>query len=214
MRVGRMVDLSRPIVPGMQVYPGDPEPSFRQVATVCDDGFCLHEVVLGSQSGTHVDAPSHIVDGTASIDQVAVDRFAAFATIIDCRDVPPLGLVQAAQVRGLPVGHAVIIRVGWDIYDGTEQAWDHPGLSSRAAEELVAAGVPFVGIDAASIDRHGEAGLPAHQVLANAGVPIIENLAHLGAVDWPAPLIVVAPLSLVGLDGAPTRAVALEVLPG
>jgi kynurenine formamidase len=207
------VDLSRPIAPGMQVYPGDPEPRFRQVCTVAGAGFCLHDVQLGSQSGTHVDAPSHIIDGAPSVEKMPVNRFAAIATIIDCRHLPPRGLIDVAQVRGLTQGHAVIIRIGWDVHDGTDRAWDHPGISAEAAAHLAATGVPFVGIDAASIDRHDEPGLPAHQVLAAAGMPIVENLAGLAEVNWPEPLVVVAPLPLVGLDGAPVRAVAVEVLP-
>ncbi len=41
---------------------------------------------------------------------------------------------------------------------------------------------------------------------------ISENLANLGAVDFPAPFVSLLPVKLGGSDGAPVRAVAMEIL--
>jgi kynurenine formamidase len=40
-----------------------------------------------------------------------------------------------------------------------------------------------------------------------------ENLRGLVAVDWPDPLVAVLPIRLEGADGAPVRAVAMELVP-
>ena len=65
MRVHRAVDLSVVLGPETQVYPGDPVVELSPAAVLGRDGFNLLSVHLGSQSGTHVDAPYHVeADGT------------------------------------------------------------------------------------------------------------------------------------------------------
>ncbi len=199
----------------MQVYPGDPLARSEQVASIDTDGFWLHAISMGSQTGTHIDAPSHVVAGAATTDQVPIGRLVALAVVVNVTAVGLGGLVgvEALTVvrERLNPSLAVLFRTGWDAHDGTEIAWQHPGLSAQCAQELAAANVAFVGIDCASVDRHGEVGLPAHMAIAGAGIPIVENLAELRLVDWADPLVVVAPLAWDGLDGAPSRVLALDV---
>lgn len=199
----------------MQVYPGDPEVGIEQVAAVATEGFWLHELTMGSQSGTHVDAPAHVQEAAGATDSVSAQRLVANAWIVDVTHVKASGLIGLDSLEAvlslMSEADAVILRAGWDQFDGDEQAWAHPGISVDAARALVAAGVSFVGVDFASVDRHGESGLPAHQVFAGAGVPIVENLANLDQVTWHLPLVVVGMLPVVGIDGAPARVFAIEL---
>ena len=48
-------------------------------------------------------------------------------------------------------------------------------------------------------------------MIAEAGGVIVENLANLAAVDFPDPFLSVLPLRLTGADGAPVRAVAMQL---
>ena len=57
-----IIDLSVRIGTGMPVYPGDPEVRLEAALTVARDGVNVLALHLGSQSGTHVDAPYHIDD--------------------------------------------------------------------------------------------------------------------------------------------------------
>ena len=75
MEIVRVVDLSREIDGNTVVYPGDPVPHLEQHSTVADDGFNLMSVQMGSQSGTHVDAPYHFDDNTLRIDEIPLNRF-------------------------------------------------------------------------------------------------------------------------------------------
>ena len=59
MRVQRVIDLSVPVDDSTVVYPGDPAPRFEVFSTIEAQGFNLLAIHLGSQSGTHVDAPFH-----------------------------------------------------------------------------------------------------------------------------------------------------------
>jgi kynurenine formamidase len=90
----------------------------------------------------------------------------------------------------------------------------HTYVTGDGAEWLVEHGARIVGIDASGFERHGSAATEetvAHNALLGAGTLLIEELVNLGQVDWPDPLVVVAPLPLRDADGAPARVLALEL---
>ena len=61
-------DLSAPAALGMPVYPGDPQVGIAPALTVARDGVNVLGLHLGSQSGTHVDAPFHVDDALPDLD--------------------------------------------------------------------------------------------------------------------------------------------------
>lgn len=65
--VGRIVDLSHVVNADSQVYPGDPTPSFIPAATLDRDGVNVLHVSMGSHTGTHVDAPYHVLLGAGRV---------------------------------------------------------------------------------------------------------------------------------------------------
>jgi kynurenine formamidase len=111
-----------------------------------------------------------------------------------------------------------VLRTGWEERYGTPGYYDHPFLDRRAAQLILDAGVKTVAIDALNVDEtllegeHPE-GYPAHHAILGAGGVIAENLANLAAVDFSNPLFSLLPIKLGGSDGAPVRAVAMEILP-
>jgi kynurenine formamidase len=62
------------------------------------------------------------------------------------------------------------------------------------------------------LDGEHPEGYPVHRLLLGAGGVISENLANLDAVDFPDPLVSLLPIKLGESDGAPVRAVAIEIL--
>jgi kynurenine formamidase len=76
---------------------------------------------------------------------------------------------------------------------------------------VLGCGVRTIAIDTLNADSTGGEEFPIHDLFAEAGGFIAENLA--GTADLTPgvePLLVLLPLNLVGCDGAPVRAVALE----
>lgn len=212
MRVVRIVDLSHPITPGIQVYPGDPAPVFTPHATVPADGYALLHVAMGSQTGTHVDAPCHVLADGASVDRLDPALFAGRGVVLDGRTgagnlVGPDGWDPAA----VGPGDIALVHTGWSRHFGTARYFEHPALSVEACRWLLDRGVRTVGIDAPSIDPTGDTTLAAHRVVAAAGGVICENLRNLEKIDFPDPLVTLLPIPLGGADGAPVRAVAMRV---
>ena len=144
------------------------------------------------------------------------------AVVADLRGLQPRERIDPARLapwlNQLGPGSALVLHTGWSHHYGTSAYWDHPVLDEAAARAVVERGVRLVAVDAPSVDETllGAAGpgLEVHRVLARVGAVVVENLTALEQVDFPDPLLSVLPLRLTGADGAPCRAVALELLPG
>ncbi|MFI7626848.1 cyclase family protein [Microbispora rosea] len=213
-----IVDLSVPVVSGMPVYPGDPEVEMAPALTVAAEGVNVLGLHLGSQSGTHVDAPFHIDDALPTLDDLPLERFLGPAAVLDARGLPPRSPVSPSMLEPVSAllrpGTVLLVATGWDEHWGTPEYLAHPYLDAETARLIVAAGVRTVGVDALSVDpTPAPADLPAHRVLCGAQAVIAENLRNLGplleaqAAGRPIEVSLL-PLRLHGADGSPVRAVA------
>lgn len=215
----RVVDLSHPLRTGMQVFPGDPEVRTRTAATVAENGFRVAELHLGTHSGTHIDSPSHTVEGAADVDALDLATLIGPVRMVDATGRGARELVTwvdvAGQLENLAPGTVVVFRTGWSEHFGTARYLDHPALEPEIARRLVAAGIALLGMDTLNPDPTpapdavGPVRLPVHEVILGAGGAIVENLTGLEAVDRPGALFAAFPLRLAGQDGSPVRAVAV-----
>ncbi|MBB2902193.1 kynurenine formamidase [Kineococcus radiotolerans] len=201
----RWVDLSRPVGPGMPVFPGDPGFAAEPAATVAGDGFAVTRLHLGTHTGTHVDAPAHVVPGGPTVEELPLELFSGTALVLDVRG---RAVIDAEDVRPAAGARIVLLRTGWDGFAGTGREFDHPFLTAAAARALRAGGTRTTGIDAASVDGPGT--LAAHRVLLGTrpdpGV-VVENLRGLEGLPVEVEFCAFG-WALTGGDGSPVRAVA------
>lgn len=54
-KIKKIVDLSWEFTAETPIYPGDPEPSVTVATTLENEGYNLSTLVMGTQTGTHVD---------------------------------------------------------------------------------------------------------------------------------------------------------------
>ena len=214
-----LIDLSHPIASGMPVWPGDPVVCLRSAADLATTGYNLLALELGSQTGTHVDAPYHVGEDLPRLHEIPLDRFVGPAVVADLREVPagaPIEPLNLEPIRPrLAPGVVLLLCTGWSRHWGQAEYADHPWLGPSAARLIVAAGVRTVGIDAPSVDasspQPGTDPLLTHRLLAARHVVIAENLTNLAALLAPsvgAAQVWLMPLGLRDADGAPVRAVA------
>ena len=219
MHVRRVVDLSVPLDDATPIYPGDPPVRLEPAATLARDGYNLLAVQMGSQSGTHCDAPYHFAPDGLRVDELDLRLFFGPAVLVDVRgraDRSALGVadVEPYLARVGP-GTIVVLHTGWSAHRGTPRYADHPYLGADACRALLDRGVRTIGLDTPNVDETpGDGSYPCHHMIAAAGGVIVENLTGLAAVDFPDPFLSVLPLRLTGADGAPVRAVALQLAPG
>ncbi|MFD0691326.1 cyclase family protein [Actinomadura fibrosa] len=214
-----LVDLSVPITTGMPVYPGDPEVEAVPALTVAESGVNVLRLHMGSQSGTHVDAPFHIDNALPRLDELPLERFVGPAFVLDARGLAPRTPIPPDVVPdSLTAGTVLLVATGWSAHWGEDAYLAHPYLAPETAEAVAAAGVRTVGIDALSVDRTPPPGdedfsLAAHRALCGAGAVIAENLTGLARLldaqeAGCAIEVSLFPIALAGADGAPVRAVA------
>ncbi len=208
----RIVDLTHPFCDEMPVYPGLARPSFRPIAEVPADGYAMSEYHLLNHVGTHVDAPSHLVAGGDTLDDIGLERLVTDAVTIDvsARAAGPLPLAELEpHLADVRAGDLVFLHSDNARHYGTETywtGWSYP--DAEASRALIALGISGIGFDGPSADPVDTTGYELHRIWLGAGRLIIENLADLGGMPRRAQ-VVVAPMRVSGANGAPVRVLAL-----
>lgn len=209
----RVIDLSHLISEDMPVYPGTEGPRISRANTIERDGFAEKLITMYSHTGTHMDAPGHIIPGAPTLDRLEAGRFVGRAALVDVSRFAG-GRIDAAFIESVAPSirgaDYLILRSGWSRSWGRPEYFEgYPVLSEEAARLVCGLGLKGVGLDAISADGVGAEGLPVHRVLLGAGLVIVENLASLEAVEAQPFTLVCLPLRLPDCDGSPVRAVAL-----
>lgn len=217
----QLVDLSWPVHPGMAMFPGDPPMELRPMGSYEPDGFLSHLASLPAHSGTHVDAPGHVLPGAPMLAELPLSRFAGPGVVLDLRHRPGLAVTEADLAPHLELLLAlaptfVLLHTGDEARWGQADYYSAGAHLTTSAARLLAGlagagpGLSGVGMDAGSADAAGSHELPAHRALLEAGLIIVENLRGLDQL--PRQGFDFFCLPLLGLDGSPVRAAAL--LPG
>ena len=96
----------------MESYPGDPPVSLRQVHDLATHGWRLTAISLGSHSGTHVNAPSHMAEHGMRLEELPLERLVARAMVRADGPLPQgLGLIYAdAPLDGRELGRVLEAR--------------------------------------------------------------------------------------------------------
>ena len=204
-------DISVPNHPGMLHYGRKPEKTMVESIADGDPGN-VSRWLIGSHTGTHVDAPAHFVEGATTIEDVPLETLVGPAR----RARPHLRHVVGDRpddliAAGLDDSERVLLKTPNStgaLREAEKSPW--VGLSEAAAELLVERGVRLVGIDYLTIDAPaGEVGWPVHHVLCGAGVAILEviDLSDIAPGRY---TLAALPIKLVGSEAAPARTVLLE----
>lgn len=215
----RVVDLSHTVRAGLVTYPGLPAPTITPHLTREDSRavyapgteFAMDVITMIGNTGTYLDSPFHrYADGgdLASLDLATLVGLRA--QVFHLTDATGRGIdVDALAGREL-AGAAVLLHTGWDRHFGVpEYGVDAPFLTEAGARHLVEAGVALVGIDSVNIDDTQSGGTrPAHSILLEAGVHVVEHLTGLGALPEHGALFTAVPPKVEGFGTFPVRAFA------
>lgn len=208
----RVIDLSHHYEDGMPIFPGLPDPSFKPIAKVEDDGYAMSEYHLLNHIGTHVDAPAHQIAGGDTLDEIGLERLVTDAVTIDVSDrdggpmtkeelAPHLGRIREGDIVFLYSNNAR----NW----GSEAywtSWSYP--DEDATRALIDKGISAIGFDGPSADPVESTTFDLHRIWLGAGRMIIENATNLDQLPERAQ-VVVAPLKVRDANGAPARIFAL-----
>jgi arylformamidase len=208
----RIVDLSHHYEDGMPIFPGLPDPSFKPIAKVEDDGYAMSEYHLLNHIGTHVDAPAHQIAGGDTLDEIDLERLVTDAVTIDVSSRAP-GPLPPEELEP----HLAKIHPGDIVFLYSDNArnwgseaywtgWSYP--DADASRALIDRGISAIGFDGPSADPVDTTTFDLHRIWLGAGRMIIENATNLDRLPERVQ-VVVAPLKVRDANGAPVRIFAL-----
>lgn len=181
--------------------------------------------------GTHMDSPIHFAPGKLTLAEVPVEKLVGPAFVIDIsaaaakdRDylaTPEDVLAYEKKYGRIRKGGIVLFRTGWGKfwpnkkqYLGSDVPGDiehlhFPGIAPKTAELLVSRGVVGVGIDTASNDHGPSKRFETHQILSEANVYGLENVAHLEKLPAKGATLIAAPMKIESGTGGPARLIGI-----
>jgi arylformamidase len=202
----------------MPIYPGDPSPSFENYSTLEKDGVNLTKIIMGSHTGTHLDAPRHFIRDGIGIDRIPPEKLIGEAYVADLSTKPiGSGITSKDLQRKLEEKIAeddIVV-----VYTGCSEHWGDKSidrgytyLTGEAADYLVSKRVRAVGIDYLSVEKFKAPEPVVHKTLLGSGVFIIESLSSaVRQFVGKRILMICMPIKLQDGDGAPSRVVAIPI---
>jgi arylformamidase len=210
--MARLYDVSLRITEDIVTYPGDPDVRFVPWSRIAEgDDANVTQLVIGSHTGTHLDAPHHFVDGARTVDELALAELIGPARVIEIPgDVRAIGAEELAAA-GAAGATRLLLRTRNSALlgrSGFEESFAY--VTASGADYLLRCGVRLVAIDYLSIEEFGAGRAVAHQRLLGAEVIVVEgvDLREVPAGEYE---LICLPLRLAGLDGSPVRAVLREI---
>ena len=209
----RIIDLTHPISPNMPVYPGTEPPVFTTGCSIEEAGFLEKKITFYSHTGTHIDAPAHLIEGQKTLDQLPVEQFFGKALRINCANIHhktiETSVLEPLRNKIKDVDF-VLIQTGWSQYWGTEQYFaDYKVLSVESAKWLSNFDLKGIGLDTISADSADTQVYSVHKTFLRKNIVIIENLNNLAKLPKDEVTLSCFPLHFKQADGSPVRAVAL-----
>ena len=202
----RIFDISRKLVNGMPVWPGDTAFQYEVSWPMEESGSVnVGRLELSTHTGTHVDAPFHFDNDGKRIYELDLNLYIGPARVIDLPpEIESIGIKELKDIDLDGVTRVLFRTLAWK--NGTVFPEKIPHIEPDLAPYLAKKGIRLIGLDVPSVDPIDSKELPAHHSLNANGIHILESLI----LDEIAPgeyELIALPLPLVEGDGSPVRAI-------
>jgi arylformamidase len=196
----KLYDISQEVFT-CAVYPGDPSPQ-RDILSSMDSGalYNLTAFSMCAHNGTHIDAPAHFIQAGQTVDQLPLSKTVGYAYVTKHH-----GAVTADDARAILVS---AIKLHPDaakrIFIGGDAL-----VTLEAAQVFADAKIDLLGNESQTVGPE-DAPMAVHRVLLSAEVVLLEGV-RLADVSEGIYLLFAAPLLLGDAEGAPCRAVLVQL---
>ena len=183
------------------VWPGDPAPA-RKTLNSIDNGdlYNLTAFSMCAHNGTHIDAPSHFINGAKNVDAIDLSKFIGEAFVADVNGVvsqeDARTIIQKARAFSPESAKRILLK-------------GKTTVSIEAAKAFADEGIDLIANESQTVGPE-DAPMAVHKVLLAAEVVLLEGvrLAHVPEGVY---LLNAAPINLAGAEGAPCRAVLIDM---
>jgi len=206
-------DISLQISNDTPVWEDEYPVKLRQVATIGRDGdFNVSEIQLGVHTGTHIDAPYHVLRDGDTIEKLDLHKLVGDAQVVQVPE--DIHLITERTLRSLDIENDIrrlLLKTSnsdWWNEKPLRFHSEYVGIDPSAARYLVDLKIDLIGIDYFSISPFNDLVEP-HQILLKNNVVVLENI-DLSRVEPGMYQLICLPLNIKGADGAPVRAILRE----
>lgn len=201
-------DLSWPISEKMTAYKDKKVVKITQVKGIEVDGVVEHKLVLSTHTGTHIDAPAHFMQGGMTIDEIPLESLVGECQVLDLTHVTEKITKEDLEKFDIVNNIILLKTTNSDLSPDTFFNYEFVYLDKSGAEYLASKDIKAVGIDYLGIER-GQPDHESHNALFSKKVPIIEGL-RLFSLQMNNYFLYCLPLSVIGVEAAPARVIAIE----
>lgn len=201
--MAEVLDLTRVLDEHLTIYTSgsysDPPLQVETWCTVEQQGYAVARLRMGTQTGTHIDAPAHFVSGGTTLEALPVQALMGRYLWVDLAHLRP------PELDALSRGHTAESML---FLASPEAA--RAEISDEVLDFLLA--LPcMVWISSGEVRVSGHDGLYFHRALAEAGRYLVEDVDEQAARRVrPGGELIALPLRLSGVSGSPCRVVVMQ----
>ncbi|MCK5757819.1 MAG: cyclase family protein [Clostridiales bacterium] len=202
-------DISMEIHEDMMVYKNkeSKKPIREVLLNYQDSGINESKIFMDLHTGTHIDAPYHMLEDGETIEKMDVSKLIRKVKVLDLSDVNDRITDRDLQKKDVSQNEFVLFKTKNSFTD--EYVTDFVFLDKSGATYLRDKGVQGVGIDALGIER-SQPDHATHKILMGSDCIIIEGL-RLKDITEGDYIMHALPLKIRCGDGAPARVVLSDV---
>lgn len=174
----RFYELSHEWGHGVPMMAGHQDVRMRRGVKFADSGNMSHRIIMVMHSGTHLNAPIHLIQRGKGVGEIALDRTFGNGVVLNIpkakwETVEPEDLKAASPA--VEPGDIVVINTGWHAKysDSIEYFGYAPGLSEAAADWLIEKQVKLVAIDTPQVDHPMATSIGPHR-----GGPLMKRVVQ------------------------------------
>ena len=196
----KIYDISQEVF-GCKVYPGDPMPKRERVCSI-EKGelYNLTAFSMCAHNGTHIDAPYHFIKDGKTVNELPLEKTVGMAYVVnhcgmfgedDAKEV-----LKTAEKISKESAKRILIKGAATV-------------TAEAARVFGDAGIYLLGNESQTVGPENSP-MEVHKILLEKEIVLLEGVI-LNSVKQGIYLLSAQPINLSGSDGAPCRAILIEL---
>ena len=196
----KIYDISQEVF-SCQVYPGDPAPE-KTVLSNMENGelYNLTAFSMCAHNGTHIDAPFHFIKDGKTVDAIDLEAVVGMAYVAEHQGIvsgdDAVEMIRKAKEQNPKSAKRILIK-------------GEAEVSLEASKVFASSEILLLGNESQTVGPE-DAPMAVHQLLLGANVLLLEGI-RLTEVSEGVYFLNAAPLNLAEADGAPCRALLIDI---
>lgn len=201
-------DISMKISEEMTVYKNREEKKVKLTNTKnhSNDGIYESRLNIDLHTGTHIDAPLHILEDGKKIENMMLSKLITKCKVLDFTYVKESISKDELKTKNIEEGDFILLKTKNSLTDDFNNEFVY--LDKVGAKYLSKLNIKGVGIDALGIER-SQPGHETHKLLMENDIYIIEGL-RLEYINEDEYVLIALPLNIENAEASPCRAILMD----